>query len=1212
MEDRELVQALLNRQESDDLDFKSQEYNLTNNHGRSRFIKDIVAMANTPRSNSAYILLGALEHSGRVIETPGVMAHPDESELGRIVSGRVRPTPKFSYRQVEYGGIGFGLIEIPSDQPGIIMPRADFEVLRQSVVYIRRNTQNIEADTEDLARIFRSPPGSQSPDPALDTGSWEQLDRACDAFDSRRVHIAIIGRMTDVEARDWSAMANVPWNVIVDFDTGTDTDGNYALARELFTHRRALKLTALDDSPTITPRSTVWAAAGGLDSRPTTRPSKGWREWNRTKVPQLGRILDELSRITEPAPVTLVVFGGESDHVSTTCEIVDRVFAERVDYVIANSQLDQYAELIDRFEASAISISFSSVCQGLREIGQANNTTNEILLPKLGGGTVAVAPDRANWINEQLELVHWEFQPATNGQLDDSLFLRGATVSWNDLNDSLDVDRVIRVRLEQQVLKELEDRETRRVNFSHWPGAGATTVSRRIAWDLHRQFPTVVALEIQAQETAERLQHLFGITRMPALVLIDLPDVAKEVVDRLYDALRGSHIPVVLLTVERRFDLRGVGSPHYLDAMLTTREAVGLAEVLANRVPERKSALESLIDDQDRRKRTPFYFGLTAYGRDFHGIESYVETRLSATPDAISQSVLLMAFAYYYGQMPLSPQTFGPLFNIPASKLVNLSRVIPDYVRELLVEDIDGVRPAHYVIAEEILEQGLGLNAGSRANWRVGLADLASQLIDLLADLPHRSRGKVSDILRAAIIERVRGQSPAGPWDADFSRFLEDVPSLEGRQRVLEHLTNTFPDEPHFWAHLGRFYSRAVRDHSEAHVAHQKAIGLLSDDSLLHHMAGMAWCGDLYDFLPSISQGFPNGQERLLRDKIREASERFEAARALDRRSEYNYISPVQMILRVVGNVSTAHDHRFEPMRFLTSPGHDFYRELVDEAQNLLSDLTLIKGDETPSQLQVELQANIERLHGDSAQAIERLTNVLDRRESYKPPLRRALIRTYVSRHQGNWSGLSLRELSRVVELAEANIVEEPASDYNLRLWLRAIRTAENLTVDRVAEQLVYKRLQSPSVDTTYYLYIMKFLQLESGDLAAKNDVSSLIAECSRESQGLSRTSSSFEWLGKDHGLGGLVHVSTLGEWDPEVGFWSNPGRLKRVRGHIARIRHQGSGEIELPSGLRVFFAPSRGAVQGGYIAQDIGREVEFYLGFSYDGLRAWSVADPV
>ena len=56
--------------------------------------------------------------------------------------------------------------------------------------------------------------------------------------------------------------------------------------------------------------------------------------------------------------------------------------------------------------------------------------------------------------------------------------------------------------------------------------------------------------------------------------------------------------------------------------------------------------------------------------------------------------------------------------------------------------------------------------------------------------------------------------------------------------------------------------------------------------------------------------------------------------------------------------------------------------------------------------------------------------------------------------------------------------------------------------------------------------------------------------------------------------------------------------------GRIARINNQGSGQIELPSGLRAFFIPSRGGSSGGYLAgQDIGREVEFYLGFSYDGL---------
>ena len=138
------MQKLSERQESDELDFKSEEYNLTNNHGRSRFIKDILALANTPRSNPAHILLGVLEQSGKVVGTPGVTGHPDEAELGRIVAGRVRPTPNFSYRQIEYDGREFGLIEIPVEQPGIILPRADFEVLRINTVYVRRNTENKE------------------------------------------------------------------------------------------------------------------------------------------------------------------------------------------------------------------------------------------------------------------------------------------------------------------------------------------------------------------------------------------------------------------------------------------------------------------------------------------------------------------------------------------------------------------------------------------------------------------------------------------------------------------------------------------------------------------------------------------------------------------------------------------------------------------------------------------------------------------------------------------------------------------------------------------------------------------------------------------------------------------------------------------------------------------------------------------------------------
>ena len=48
MDDHQLIANLLDRLESDDLDFKTEQYYLSNPDGRSKFIKDILAMANTP------------------------------------------------------------------------------------------------------------------------------------------------------------------------------------------------------------------------------------------------------------------------------------------------------------------------------------------------------------------------------------------------------------------------------------------------------------------------------------------------------------------------------------------------------------------------------------------------------------------------------------------------------------------------------------------------------------------------------------------------------------------------------------------------------------------------------------------------------------------------------------------------------------------------------------------------------------------------------------------------------------------------------------------------------------------------------------------------------------------------------------------------------------------------------------------------------------
>jgi hypothetical protein len=49
------------------------------------------------------------------------------------------------------------------------------------------------------------------------------------------------------------------------------------------------------------------------------------------------------------------------------------------------------------------------------------------------------------------------------------------------------------------------------------------------------------------------------------------------------------------------------------------------------------------------------------------------------------------------------------------------------------------------------------------------------------------------------------------------------------------------------------------------------------------------------------------------------------------------------------------------------------------------------------------------------------------------------------------------------------------------------------------------------------------------------------------------------------------------------------------------------AGEVEILGGLKAFFVPGRvGLTEERFI----NRAVELYLGFSYDGLRAWDVRE--
>ena len=1220
-QDLDLISNLLSRMEDNTLDFKRDQYRLDSDHQKTGFVEDIICMANTPREESAYILIGVLEDNGRASEVVGTLERPDPVTFQNLVNGRTDKAVRFSFREVGYLGKTVGLFEIPVEKESVpILTRRTFGKLKSGVIYARRNAQNCEADSNEIRRIINWAEGENrhATGHPINDFSAEPFLRACDYFEPGRLFVGVLGSQDTLEPDDSQAFAKVGWQLLVDFDQATDERGMASKLEPILSTLKSFRLTALDQPiGPVSTTSSILVAAKGLTSRPSTIRSNTWREWNQLMVGPLSETIRRLAEVTEPNPATAVIFGREAGYTDTVCNLLDQAFKSRLSFVFANERPDIFEGLALSFEGTSVAISLPAICSAIRSQIPEGDVTESVDLPRLEGGIATVPPDRARWLEEELELVHKNVglaSPEPDSELEG--FLKGSQISWQALNLGVDVTRTVTAQLQRRVSQELETRTTRRLNVWHWPGGGGTTVARRVAWHLHNEFPAVIAKRVVPESLTERLTYLFELTRLPVLALIEDSVANHNNLDGMYDRLRSGNIPVVLLTTGRRDRTSNQPGSLWVDGMLDNAEASAFAAKLAAQVPNQRAQLDQLKSDRRRQRRTPFYFGLVAFGKDFVGLEPYVSHRLLEASEPLLNVVRMSSLLYHYGQKSTPIQILSSIFSLPKAKSIPISSMVPSLLQELFIQESDrSIRPAHELVAEEMLQQVLSRGVGDKRNWKSGLAECAIDVIEVCAEHHGQAGGATADLVRSVLIERGTQETPSGLLEGQFSNLVEEIPSPDGQRRVLEKLTELFPDEAHFWAHRGRFYTRRLGEHPAAHEFHAKALQLAPNDPVLSHMAGMAFRGELDEVLEQVDATTIQEEEERVQSLAEEALNQFETSQKLDPRREHSYISAIELIAKVVRVTGRVKGFDQSTASFLVAPGESWYRELVDKAETLMDDLILIRAGEEPGGYLQRARASLDQAYGNLSRAIEGWTNLLDRSDIFHPPLRRNIINAYLTRRNRQWSQLTDNELHRVADLAQQNLQQQPDSDQNLRIWFRAVRELANLPLGQIAERLTYKSLRNPTIDTLYYLYIIKFLQANDGGSQVANEAIRTIEDCARQAANLPHRTRSFEWFGKGNGIQALVHEKDLGAWDPSSEFWSNVSSLKSVNGRISAIHGPAAGEIELSNGLKAFFVPARGRIEGGYLrGRDEDRRVNFFLGFSYDGLRAWSVgeADPI
>lgn len=826
----------------------------------------------------------------------------------------------------------------------------------------------------------------------------------------------------------------------------------------------------------------------------------------------------------------------------------------------------------------------------------------QVSLPCSTGAPLSVPADDAAWVGEELELVHLGCGRApAPGRSIGTDFLRGGEADWFDLGMHSDVDRDLLPKVTRAVTTDIQNRRTSRINLFHAPGAGGTTLARRLLWDFHRTVPVAIVHRVTTGDTAERVFRLTSTTGLPLLLLLDGAEISERQLDEFYDNLRSRHIPAVLLQVLRRFTPQSTRDrSFYLPSELSVTEAELFAATYGRENGARRHALLELSRHAEPRHRSAFYFGLVAFGTDFRGLGPYVRARLDGLTSSQRLIVGYLAIAHRYGQRALPVQAFADALGLPLGRPLDFTAVMPGPSLELLVQQGVGLwRTAHELVATEILEQLLTPPGGDRRAWKQQLSTWATDFAVFCRGAGAAPSETLLEIARRVFIYRdnseLIGTERSG--SSQFSQLIQDIPSDEGAFDTLRQLTDLFPDEAHFWAHLGRFNSSVRSDWDAALSCIDRAIALDDHDSVLYHMKGMALRAQAY---AAIEKREPIAEVVAI---CRQASEAFHLAREYNPENEHGYISEVQMLVRALDYAGRGQD----VMTYMASPGADpWLRESPQRAEELLERIRRNRESQGDSTYEADCRARLDALYGRHDRALQVWDSLLVRPGVHRPPLRRQIVWTYLARRDRSWDKLEPKEAARAVELLEQNLREEPDSDSNLRLWVQAVRrlTAPP-SLNKAIERVSYWRANADSLEAAYYLYVLYALQCLEGSIVALEQAARFMDESRQRARLRRNRTKSYEWLGHGAGLSALVHHGQLGEWVPETEFWQNSGQLRRLEGRIARIDGPQAGEIELSCGLKAFFVPARGGFSQG---RSENAAVTLFLGFSYDGLRAWEV----
>lgn len=511
-------------------------------------------------------------------------------------------------------------------------------------------------------------------------------------------------------------------------------------------------------------------------------------------------------------------------------------------------------------------------------------------------------------------------------------FYSGAEITWDELDNQFDVSRDLYRTVKQRVSDII--RTTRKAvvyTLRHRPGSGATTLSRRLGYDIKREDEdnliscTVVDIKncSNIRLTKQYLCQLSEDTdNTPILAIVEAKRVGREKFDNLVKGMSDAAKKIVFFYIEP-----------YTGRYQPTKENVVLLDSYL-RTDEQKRFEEKykilgLSDEsldslkKSRRNLEVIDFPLMLKDKETSSnLASYVKEWIDTLPNNLRTFCAYVAFVFKYSDSGVNQTLLKSVWSDSKHPFMRAyTKEQQDALGKLLIEESadDGLltgiwRPRYNRFSKFILD-------AYKVNWEAGLSDLAKKFI-LLCQKTGELGSDDKDMLYSVFVIRknadYRAIEDKGDIKNKFSLLIKDLGDIERAESLFSVLVDSFPEDAVFRGHFARFlYEKAsmtkdidVNDRlfADAQDNLNQAFDLNPDDSDLHHMQGMLYRRKISalsrQYLRDMNDNSDDVDKQDVEDCLIEwtnfAYDAFEKSIQLSPASPYGYAAESQLFMETI------------------------------------------------------------------------------------------------------------------------------------------------------------------------------------------------------------------------------------------------------------------------------------------------------------------------